>query len=97
MGHEYIQLAMTIAAGVGTLVSVYVALTLTALKAQLSRDLAEQENRIFKRINGHYTRKEECMLREARILDLVDSVRREAEARVQHCHWKDREREENRD
>jgi len=79
MMHEYIQLGLTAAAGMGTLISLYVALSLKAMRAQLSQQLAEQENRIFRRINGHYIRREECSLREDRLHDLIDSVRREGE------------------
>jgi hypothetical protein len=49
---------------VSGLIATYVSLQNRALLAEVRKELAELENRIFARINGTYVRAGECRLRE---------------------------------
>ena len=61
------------------LVATYVSLQNRALLADVRREIAEMENRLFVRINGTYVRMGECRLREdnmrARLKTVVEEVR----------------------
>ena len=61
------------------LIATYVSLQNRALLAEVRKELAELENRIFDRINSKYVRAQECHLRDANLqarLDLLmDEVR----------------------
>jgi hypothetical protein len=46
------------------LIGTYVGLQNRALLAEVRKEIAEMENRIFERINGRYIRRSECELRE---------------------------------
>jgi len=65
---------------VSGLIGAYVGLQNRALLAEVRKELAELENRVFLRINGAYVRSGECHLREAAIREhverLADEVRR---------------------
>ena len=64
---------------VSGLIATYVSLQNRALLAEVRKELAELENRIFTRINGTYVRSGECRLREenvhARLESLMEEVR----------------------
>ena len=61
------------------LIGAYVGLQNRALLAEVRKELAELENRIFTRINGTYVRRGECELREElvheRLLAIADELR----------------------
>jgi ribosomal protein L29 len=61
------------------LIGAYVGLQNRALLAEVRKELAELENRIFTRINGTYVRRGECELREElvheRFTAIADEVR----------------------
>jgi len=61
------------------LIGAFVGLQNRALLAEVRKEIAELENRIFTRINGTYVRSGECRLREenvhARLELLVEEVR----------------------
>ena len=61
------------------LIGAFVGLQNRALLAEVRKELAELENRIFTRINGTYVRSGECRLREenvhARLESLMEEVR----------------------
>jgi hypothetical protein len=61
------------------LIGAFVGLQNRALLAEVRKELAELENRIFTRINGTYVRSGECRLREenvhARLEALVEEIR----------------------
>ena len=61
------------------LIATYVSLQNRALLAEVRRELAELENRIFEKINGKFVRAGECHLREAnlqaRLEMLADDIR----------------------
>ena len=49
------------------LIATYVSLQNRALLAEVRKELAELENRIFDRINSKYVRAQECHLRDANL------------------------------
>ena len=61
------------------LIGAYVGLQNRALLAEVRKELAELENRIFTRINGTYVRRGECELREElvheRLMAISDELR----------------------
>lgn len=61
------------------LIATYVSLQNRALLAEVRKELAELENRIFERINSKYVRAQECHLRyanlQARLELLADEIR----------------------
>jgi hypothetical protein len=56
------------------LIGTYVGLQNRALLAEVRKELAELENRIFLRINGTYVRSQECTLREANVQQRVEAL-----------------------
>ena len=64
---------------VSGLIGAFVGLQNRALLAEVRKELAELENRIFTRINGTYVRRGECELREElvheRLTAIADEVR----------------------
>ena len=56
------------------LIATYVSLQNRALLAEVRKELAELEYRIFERINGKYVRGSECQLREALIQERLDAL-----------------------
>jgi hypothetical protein len=73
------QILIPVTGLVSGLIATYVSLQNRALLAEVRKELAELENRIFTRINGTYVRSGECRLREenvqARLESLVDEIR----------------------
>lgn len=61
------------------LIGAYVGLQNRAMLAEVRKELAELENRIFTRINGTYVRRGECELREElvheRLMAIADELR----------------------
>ena len=61
------------------LIGAYVGLQNRALLAEVRKELAELENRIFTRINGTYVRRGECELREElvheRLMAIADELK----------------------
>lgn len=76
---ELTQAAVAVIGIVGAGVSGYVAVSVRALREELGRKLAEQENSIIERINGTYVRRAECSLREDRIMDRLNHIDKELE------------------
>ncbi len=64
---------------VSGLIATYVSLQNRALLAEVRREIAEMEHRLFLKINGTYMRRSECQLKEAlteeRLSTLMDDVR----------------------
>jgi len=56
------------------LIGAYVGLQNRALLAEVRKELAELENRIFTRINGTYVRRGECELREELVHERLTAV-----------------------
>jgi hypothetical protein len=56
------------------LVGTYVSLQNRALLAEVRKELAETENRVFARINGSFVRQRECVLREALVRERIDAL-----------------------
>ena len=56
------------------LIATYVSLQNRALLAEVRKELAELENRIFEKFNGKYVRGSECQLREALIQERLDAL-----------------------
>jgi hypothetical protein len=56
------------------LIGAYVGLQNRALLAEVRKELAELENRIFTRINGTYVRRGECELREELVHERLTAI-----------------------
>ena len=63
------------------LIAAYVSLQNRALLAEVRRELAEIENKIFLRVNGTYVRQAECKLREELAAERHDAVVKEIRRR----------------
>ena len=66
-----LELLIAITGLASGLVGTYVGLQNRALLAEVRKELAENENRIFERVNGKYVRSSECHLREAAVRVLM--------------------------
>ena len=79
MNEHLFQILIPVTGLVSGLIATYVSLQNRALLAEVRKELAELENRIFTRINGTYVRSGECRLREenvhARLESLVEEIR----------------------
>jgi len=62
---------------VSGLIGAYVGLQNRALLAEVRREIAELENRIFERINGKYVRSGECRLREELVHERLATIAEE--------------------
>ncbi|HNY42333.1 MAG TPA: hypothetical protein PKJ41_18160 [Bryobacteraceae bacterium] len=64
MEERVISSIVPVIALVSGLIAAYVSIQSRALLAEVRREIAEMENRLFVRINGTYVRAGECRLRE---------------------------------
>jgi hypothetical protein len=67
---------------VSGLIGAFVGLQNRALLAEVRKELAENENRIFEKINGKYVRSAECLLREAAMREHVELLATELRNRT---------------
>jgi hypothetical protein len=74
MNDHVFQLLIMASGLVSGLIGTYVGLQNRALLAEVRKELAETENRVFERVNGKYVRSSECKLREAAIREHVDML-----------------------
>ena len=72
MNEHFFEVLVTAVGLVSGLIGAFVGLQNRALLAEVRKELAENENRIFEKINGKYVRSAECHLREAAIREHVD-------------------------
>ncbi len=63
------------------LVSTYVSLQNRALLADVRREIAEMEHRLFLKINGTYERQAEAVLRDERVHGRIDDLAAELRGR----------------
>ena len=63
------------------LIGAFVGLQNRALLAEVRKELAEMENRLFLRINGTYVRSESCQLREQLVHERLAAVAEELKNR----------------
>jgi hypothetical protein len=71
------QILQLLIPGVGLisgLIATYVSLQNRALLAEVRKELAELEVKIFLRINGTYIRRGECELREALVQERIETL-----------------------
>ena len=81
--NEHILEVLVPAVGlVSGLIGAFVGLQNRALLAEVRKELAENENRIFEKINGKYVRSAECLLREAAMREHVDLLAAEIRNRT---------------
>ena len=64
MEEQLLRILIPVIGLVSGLIGAFVGLQNRALLAEVRKELAELENRIFTRINGTYVRRGECELRE---------------------------------
>jgi hypothetical protein len=81
---HFFQLLILASGLVSGLIGTYVGLQNRALLAEVRKELAETESRVFEKVNGKYVRSSECHLREAAIREhmelLTDEIRRNSAA-----------------
>ena len=79
MEEQLLRILIPVIGLVSGLIGAFVGLQNRALLAEVRKELAELENRIFTRINGTYVRRGECELREElvheRLTAIADDVR----------------------
>ena len=79
MEEQLLRILIPVIGLVSGLIGAFVGLQNRALLAEVRKELAELENRIFTRINGTYVRRGECELREElvheRLTAIADEVR----------------------
>jgi hypothetical protein len=81
---HFFQLLILASGLVSGLIGTYVGFQNRALLAEVRKELAETESRVFEKVNGKYVRSSECHLREAAIREhmevLADEIRRNSAA-----------------
>ena len=79
MEEQLLRILIPVIGLVSGLIGAFVGLQNRALLAEVRKELAELENRIFTRINGTYVRRGECELREElvheRLMAIADELR----------------------
>jgi hypothetical protein len=79
MEEQLLRILIPVIGLVSGLIGAFVGLQNRALLAEVRKELAELENRIFNRINGTYVRRGECELREEfvheRLTAIADELR----------------------
>ena len=79
--HVLLQLLIPSVGLISGLIAAYVSLQNRALLAEVRRELAEIESKVFLRINGTYVRQAECKLREELAAERLDAVVKEIRGR----------------
>ena len=74
MHEQFFQYLIPASGLLSGLIGAYVGLQNRALLAEVRKELAELEARIFTRINGTYVRSQECRLREELIHERLASI-----------------------
>ncbi len=74
MDERFIQFVIPAIGLVSGLIGAYVGLQNRALLAEVRKEIAEMEGRIFERINGKYVRSGECQLREALVHEKLAAI-----------------------
>jgi len=79
------QILQLLIPGVGLisgLIATYVSLQNRALLAEVRKELAELEHRLYLKINGTYMRRSECQLKEALTEERLDALIEEMKKRT---------------
>ena len=74
MNDHFFQILIPMTGLVSGLIGTYVGLQNRALLAEVRKELADLENRIFDRINSKYVRQQECALREVNLHDRIETL-----------------------
>ena len=74
MNDPILQVLVPVVGLVSGLIAAYVSLQNRALLAEVRKEIAELENRIFARINGTYVRAGECQLREELVPERISAL-----------------------
>ena len=82
MNEHFLEFLVPAVGLVSGLIGAFVGLQNRALLAEVRKELAELENRIFTRINGTYVRAAECHLREENMRVRLDAVAEEVRTRT---------------
>ena len=78
MDNQLLQILIPVVGLVSGLIGAYVGLQNRALLAEVRKDLAELENKIFVRINGTYVRQGECHLRDMFVMERLNALSEDA-------------------
>jgi hypothetical protein len=81
VNEHFFQMLILASGLVSGLIGTYVGLQNRALLAEVRKELAELENRIFLRINGTYVRAGECKLREELVHERFATIAEEMKNR----------------
>jgi hypothetical protein len=81
VNERFFQVLVPAIALVAGLIATYVSLQSRALLAEVRKELAEMENRLYLRINGTYVRRGECELREELVHERLTAVTDELKKR----------------
>ena len=82
MNEHFLEVLVPAVGLVSGLIGAFVGLQNRALLAEVRKELAENENRIFEKINGKYVRSAECLLREAAMREHVELLATELRNRT---------------
>jgi len=82
VNERFLEVLMPAVGLVSGLIGAFVGLQNRALLAEVRKELAENENRIFEKINGKYVRSTECLLREAAMREHVELLATEIRNRT---------------
>jgi len=74
MEEQLLRILIPVIGLVSGLIGAFVGLQNRALLAEVRKELAELENRIFTRINGTYVRRGECELREELVHERLTAI-----------------------
>ena len=74
MNEHLFQILIPVTGLVSGLIATYVSLQNRALLAEVRKELAELENRLYLRINGTYVRSGECRLREELVHERLAAI-----------------------
>ena len=74
MNDPILQVLVPMVGLVSGLIATYVSLQNRALLAEVRKEIAELENRMFTRINGTYVRAGECHLREELVHEKIKTL-----------------------
>ena len=74
MNENLLQIMVPMVGLVSGLIAAYVSLQNRALLAEVRRELAEMESKVFLRINGTYVRRAECVLREDLVHEKLNTL-----------------------
>lgn len=81
MENQLLQILIPATGLISGLIGAYVGLQNRVLLAEVRKELAEMEHRLFLKINGTYVRQAECNLRELFVMERLTSLMEETKSK----------------